>query len=99
MLTQSFPDSLQFACLSDDCEYISTIEAPKVLSLFRLSDGKRIVHVPLYNEINSILMSDHYVVMGMQDKRILSYLLVDPLRPDHENRVASLDSRYKIPFF
>ena len=89
-----FPDnSLQFACISDDCEYLATVEIPKMLSLYRLSDCKRIAHVPLYNEINSILMSDHYVVMGMQDKRILSYLIVDPLRSDHENRIAELDSR------
>ncbi len=91
---QLFPDnSLQFACISDDCEYLATVEIPKMLSLYRLSDCKRIAHVPLYNEINSILMSDHYVVMGMQDKRILSYLIVDPLKSDHENRIAALDSR------
>jgi hypothetical protein len=89
-----FPDnSLQFACISDDCEYLATVEIPKMLSLYRLSDCKRIAHVPLYNEINSILMSDHYVVMGMQDKRILSYLIVDPLKSDHEKRIAALDSR------
>jgi hypothetical protein len=29
----------------------------------------------------------------MQDKRILSYLIVDPLKSDHENRIAELDSR------
>jgi hypothetical protein len=37
--------------------------------------------------------------MGMQDKRILSYLLVDHLRPDHEKRIEALDSRYVAMIF
>jgi hypothetical protein len=87
-------NKLQFACISDDCEYLATFEESRILSVFRLSNSKRIAHVPIYNEINSILMSDHFVVMCMQDKRILSYLLVDPLKPEHSNRISQLDSRF-----
>ena len=87
-------NKLLFACISDDCEYLATFEESKLLSIFRLSDSKRIAKIPIYNEINSILMSDHYVVMCMQDKRILSYLLVDPLKPEHSNRIRQLDSRF-----
>jgi hypothetical protein len=85
---------LKFACISDDCEYLATFEEKKILSIFRLKNGKRIAHVPLYNEINSIIMSNYYVVMAMQDKRILSYLLVDPLKSDHSKRISELESRY-----
>ena len=87
-------NKLQFACVSDDCNYLATFEESKILSLFRLKNSKRIAHVPIYNEINSILMSNYYVVMCMQDKRILSFLLVDPLVPEHSNRISELDSRY-----
>ena len=88
---------LKFACISDDCEYLATFEEKKILSIFRFKNGKRIAHVPLYNEINSIIMSNYYVVMAMQDKRILSYLLVDPLISDHANRIFELESRYFKP--
>ena len=87
-------NKLQFACISDDCEYLATFEESRILSVFRLSNSKRIAHVSIYNEINSILMSDHFVAMCMQDKRILSYLLVDPLKPEHSNRISQLDSRF-----
>ena len=87
-------NKLEFACVSEDCEYLATFEESRLLSIFRLSNSKRIAHVPVYNEINSILMSDHYVVMCMQDKRILSYLLVDPQKPEHSNRIKELDSRF-----
>ena len=50
--------------------------------------------MPIYNDINSIQMSHYFVVLGMQDRRILSYLLVDPLIKEHEKRIAELDSRY-----
>ena len=91
-------NKLQFACISDDCEYLATFEESRLLSLFRLSNSKRIAQVPIYSEINSILMSDHYLVMCMQDKRILSYLIVDPDKPEHSNRMNELDSRYLSVF-
>jgi hypothetical protein len=95
IFNQSFSkNKIQFATISDDCEYLATFEESRLLSIFRLSDSKRIANVPIYNEINSILMSDHYVIMCMQDKRILSYLLVDPIKPEHSNRISELDSRF-----
>ena len=88
-------NKLQFACISSDCEYLATFEEGKVLSVFRLKNGnRRIAHIPIYNEINSIVMSNYYIVMGMKDKRILSYLLVDHLKPEHMNRISELESRY-----
>ena len=97
VFTKQFNENnLQLACFSSDCDYLATIETPKLLSVFRLKDGKRIAHVPLYSDVYCISMSDHYVVIGMQDKRIISYLLVDPQRPDHKGRIECLDSRYKF---
>jgi hypothetical protein len=93
IFSHSSQNKLLFACISDDCEYLAIFEESKILSLFRLSNSKKIAYLPIYNEINSILMSDHFVVMCMQDKRILSYLLVDPIKPDHSKRISQLDSR------
>jgi hypothetical protein len=87
-------NKLNFACTSDDCNYIATFEECKFLSISRLSNGKIIANVPIYNEINSIQMSHYFVVLGMQDRRILSYLLVDPLIKEHEKRITELESRY-----
>ena len=85
---------MKFACTSDDCNYIATFEERKFLSIFRLIDGRIIANVSIYNEINSIQMSHYFVVLGMQDRRILSHLLVDPLIKEHEKRILELDSRY-----
>lgn len=87
-------NKLKYACVSDDSNYVAILDEAKFLSVFRLNNGKRIAYVSLYNEINSLQMSDHFVVMAMQDKRILSYLLVDPLIPEHQNRISKLESRY-----
>ncbi len=100
ILKKTFSENkLKFACTSDDCNYIATFEEQKFLSIFRLSDARIIAYVSIYNEINSIQMSHYFVVLGMQDRRILSYLLVDPLIKEHEKRTSELESRYhsKVP--
>lgn len=93
IIFKRFFNELKYACISNDCEYLSTFEDNRVLSVFRFQDHQRIAHVQIYSEINSILMSETFVVMSMQDNRILAYLLVDFLKPEHQNRISELDSR------
>ena len=87
---------MKYCYFDDNLDYLSIIQNTKVLSLYRLIDGKRIAHLPLYSDVNCLCMSHMYVVMGMQDRRILSYLIVDPKQPQHFNRIKQLESRLFI---
>lgn len=84
----------KYFSLSPDCNYLALYETPKFLSLYRLKDSSRCAHVLLYSEINCMIITERFVSLAMKDKRVLSYLIVDPLVSDHEKRVAELPSRY-----
>ncbi len=80
--------------LSDDCNYLAIFEMPKSLSLYRLKDYCKCAQVALYCGINSMIINDKFVSLAMKDRRIISFLIVDPLEIDHINRIKELPSRY-----
>jgi hypothetical protein len=84
-------DTLNTFALSPNCDYIATIQNPRILSLYRVKDSTRIAQLPLYSEVNFISLTDEYVALAMQDRRLITYLIVDNLHP---SRIMALQSRY-----
>ena len=87
-------DNLEHFCISQDGSYIALFENPKVLSLYRLKDSSKCGQIEVYSRINCMIISDKFVNLAMKDRRILSYLIVDPLENDHLSRIKELPSRY-----
>ena len=84
---------LEYFSISNDANYISLFENPKLLSLYRLKDSKKCAQIKLYNNINDLIVSEKFVSLAMKDRRVLSYLIVDPLQIDHSSRINELPSR------
>ncbi len=85
--------NLEFISFSVDSKYMALVENEKHLSLYRLNDFSKCASVLLYSRINSIIISEKYVSMAMSDRRILSYLIVDPHQPEHLKRIKELPNR------
>ncbi len=84
---------LEYFAISSDAKYVSVFENPKTLSLYRLKDSKKSAQIRLYNSINDMIVSEKFVSIAMKDRRVLSYLIVDPLEVDHRSRIKELPSR------
>ena len=86
--------NLKFFKLSPESNYLAVYETPKCLSLYRLKDFIKCAQITLYCEITTMVVSEKYVSLGMKNKRLLSYLIVDPLEHSHKTRISELPSRY-----
>ena len=85
--------------LSSDSKYVYLIENQFTLKFYRVSDAKKIASTHLYCHVKSITCSDEYISLCMQDKRVISLLIVDPLIPNSSAKIKQLESRLKKMFF
>ena len=86
-------NNLEYFSISPDCKYIATVENSKQLSLYRLKDSSKCASGLLYSRINTMIIGEKYISMAMRDRRVFSYLILDPLDVNHENRLKALPSR------
>ena len=87
-------NNLEYFSISKDANYIAILEKPKSLSLYRVKDASKCAQVELYSRINGLIIDEKFVILAMKDRRILSYLIVDPLVVEHRLRIKELPSRY-----
>ena len=74
-------------------QYLSIFsEKHKVLKLFRINSDKNnlIAEIPVLSIVNCMMVNNKYVILGTNDKRILSYLIVDYKNKMHDNRIKEL---------
>ena len=86
-------ENLQHFCISSNSQYLCTIQNMKIVSMYQTKDAKRIAHLPLYSEANSMCVSDDFVSLAMKDRKVLSYFIADPLRPEQKKRIKLFKSR------
>jgi len=86
-------DLIQTYNISSDCKYVYLIEKRSTLKFYRVSDSKRIAGTQLYCMAKKTTCSDEYICLGMQDKRVISFLIVDPLIPNSSAKIKQLESR------
>ena len=93
---QIIVNNLKHFTISPECNYMAFYEAPKYLSLYRLKDCSKCAYVELYSAINAIILTEKYVSLAMKNRRILSYLIVDPFNEEHQKRIKELRSRFQL---
>lgn len=75
---------------SMNSNYLVIIESPKLLSVYQLNDGKKVASFPQYCEAKSLHVSEEYVALGMANRRVISYLIVNE---NNYGKVKQLESR------
>ena len=86
-------DLLRTFGLNSNSKYVYLIEKQSTLKFYRVNDGKKIAETHLYCLARSVICSDEYICLCMQDKRIISFLIVDPLIPNSAAKIKQLESR------
>ena len=86
-------DSLKSFCVTQNLDYLVFYKANRVLNLYRIVDATCIATVPMFSEIIVLRATSMFIVMAIDDKRIISYLIADPKSSDCSYKIKSLDSR------
>lgn len=90
---QLLDSKLETFGLSINGSYIYLIENQKVLKFYRWNEITRIAETFLFMNTNNVLCTDEYICMSMQDRKIISFLIVDSTVTDSDERIRRLDSR------
>ena len=89
-------ENVKFINISPDGKYLAIFnEKLKALNLYRLKNGdtKPIAQVPILTLVYCININNTYLTIGIDDNRILSYLIVDPSNPNHSCRTKDLEEK------
>lgn len=79
--------------MSEDCKYIYAIVNIKILCLYRVKDAALIAEFPLYSKPEHIACSSEFIALTMADRKIVSFLICDPLRADNSTRIERLERK------
>ena len=86
---------MNLIAIDSNAEYLAYNDISKVVSLYRVDNGKKLASVPLYDygmhmKFN---LDGRFLCLTMHDRRIFSLLIVDPNNKKHANRISELSSR------
>ena len=82
--------------IDSNVEYLAYNDVSKVISLYRIYDGKKVANVPIYDfgVHMKFSMDNKYLCLATCDKRIFSVIVIDSENSKHANRLLEL-VRYK----
>jgi hypothetical protein len=89
-LIMKIKDNIKFIKITPDCQYLALFNE-KILKLFRINDQKLIAELPFLSSVSSMNINNKYISLGIEDSRIISYLIVDPLNQNHNDRINELE--------
>ena len=94
--TETFEEinHVKYLSITPDCHYLSVFsEKQKLLKLYRINAEKieLLAELPILSIVNCMAANNKYIILGIDDNRILSYLIVDCQNKQHENRIKGLE--------
>ncbi len=79
--------------LSMNKNYVYFIENRTVLKFYRWNDNEKIGETQLHCKPINIICTNDYLSLAMQDRKIISFLICDPLVPNSIDKIKDLESR------
>ena len=76
---------------SIDFKHVFTVENQRLLKFYNFIEHRKMASIPLYTNVRCITCSSDYIVIGMKDKRIVSYMIWGS--NDSYQKVKLLESR------
>lgn len=80
-------------CLNATGEYVFALVQPRVLCMFRVKDRRRLGRLFVYDRVRTMSATDDYIVLSMNDRRLLTLLIADPDDPLLPAKIEALPSR------
>ncbi len=91
-------NDIKYCDVTPDCQYLSLFsENKKVLKLYKINDDtcgdQLIAEIPILLSVNCMSVNNKYIVLGIDENRILSYLILDYKNKAHESRLSELQNK------
>lgn len=81
-------------CITKDENYLITCEDKRILSVYRIRNKKELIaKIPISDKITCLTANNEFVIIGTENNRILSFLIIDPIESEHIHRLSKLTSR------
>jgi len=80
-------------CLNESGDYAFVLVKPRVLFMYRMADSKQIGKLFLYDNVTTMIANNDFIVLGMNDRRLLTLMIADPDDPNLKSKIDALPSR------
>ncbi|CAF3243596.1 unnamed protein product [Rotaria sp. Silwood2] len=80
-------------CLHKSVMYIFILIKPRILYMYRIDDGRQMAKLFLYDFVSSMKINDDFIVLAMNDRRLLTLMIADPNDPNIQEKIQALPSR------
>jgi hypothetical protein len=88
-------------CLNESGTYVFALVKPRVLFMYRTSDRQQLATLFVYDFVSFMAADNDFVVLAMNDRRLLTLMIADPNDLTIQTKIQSLPSRYveRIRFY
>ena len=80
-------------CLSESGAYLFALVQPRILCMFRVADRRPLGRLFVYDFVSTMVANDEFVVLAMNDRRLLTLMIADPDDPQLQSKIQALPSR------
>lgn len=80
-------------CLNASASYVFVVVAPRLLLMYRVNDGRALGRLFLHDFVMTIAADADFLVLAMNDRRLLTLLIADPDDPQLPAKISALPSR------
>jgi hypothetical protein len=82
-------------CMNDSGDYIFALVKPRILLMYRVKDRRLLGRLFVYDFVTTMVASNDFIILGMNDRRLLTLMIADPDDPTLQSKIQALPSRYK----
>ena len=80
-------------CLNQSDTHIFVVLQPRMFGMYRISDGQQLAQLFLSGLVSSITADNDFIVLAMNDRRLLTLMIADPKDPSVHDKIKALPSR------
>jgi hypothetical protein len=80
-------------CLNESGEYVFALVKPRILCTYRVKDRRPLGRLFVYDFVTRMIASKDFIVLAMNDRRLLTLLIADPDDPTLQSKIQALPSR------
>ena len=91
--TIQLEDDCEQLCLNESGEYVFALVKPRILCMYRVKDRQRLGRLFVYDTATTMIASESFILLGMNDRRLLTLLIADPDDPLLSSKIQALPSR------
>ncbi|CAF4211784.1 unnamed protein product [Rotaria sp. Silwood2] len=83
----------QYLCFNESATYVFALVKPRVLFMYRMTDRRQMAKLFVYDFVLSMVADNDFLVLAMNDRRLLTLMIADPDDPTLQARIQALPSR------